>query len=229
MQRIKSTGFDRAASLDVLAVVTVLVAVKQVLLPHSQLYAGPISTLTAMCVATVLLHRQGSAWRDLGFVWPRNWLSTVGLTLLTMGVFIAATQLMGLVADAYFLDVNYGSRFDHVEGNLIAYLTIMALVWTHGSFFEELLFRAFLITNLAQMFGETRAAMMVALIASSAFFGYRHAYYQGLHGALITGAGGFAFGLMYIWFGRTSIMPVILAHGTFNTLGQTFRFLGIED
>lgn len=70
---------------------------------------------------------------------------------------------------------------------------------------------------------------MVALIASSAFFGYRHTYYQGVHGALITGAGGFAFGLMYIWFGRANIMPIILAHGSFNTHGQTFRFLGIED
>ena len=229
MKRMTSAGSDGGAALDVLVVVTVLVAVKQALLPHSQLYAGPISTLTAMGVATALLRRQGSAWRDLGFVWPQSWLSTGGLTLLTMGVFIAATQLMALIADAYFVDVNYGSRFDHVEGNLIAYLTIMILVWTHGSFFEELLFRAFLITKLGVTFGGTRATMVVALIASSAFFGYRHAYYQGLHGALITGAGGFAFGLMYICFGRTNIMPIILAHGAFNTLGQTFRFLGIED
>lgn len=223
------TRFESSAALDVLVVVGVLVAVKQTLLPHSQLYAGPISTLTAMCVATALLHRQGSAWRDLGFVWPQSWLSTCGLTLLTIGVFIAITQLMGHIADAYFVDVDYGSRFDHVEGNLIAYLKIMIIVWTHGSFFEELLFRAFLITKLGQTFGGTRAAMVVALVASSVFFGYRHAYYQGVHGALITGVGGFAFGLMYIRFGRRNIMPIILAHGAFNTLGQTFRFLGIED
>ena len=226
---MNSTGFDRGEALDVLVTVTVLVVVKQALLPHSQLYAGPISTLTVMCVATALLHRRDLTWRDLGFVWPQSWLFTGGLTLMTMGVFIVATQLMGLIADAYFVDVNYGSRFGHVEGNLIAYLTIMVIVWTHGSFFEELLFRAFLITKLGQTFGGSRAAMAVALITSSAFFGYRHAYYQGVHGALITGAGGFAFGLMYIWFGRRNIMPIILAHGAFNTLGQTFRFLGIED
>ncbi|WP_424929477.1 type II CAAX prenyl endopeptidase Rce1 family protein [Amaricoccus tamworthensis] len=178
-KRMNSTGFDRVAALDVLLVVTVLVAVKQTLLPYSQLYAGPISTLTAICVATALFHHQGSAWRDLGFVWPQSWFSAGGLTLQTMSVFIAATQLMGLIADAYFVCVNDGSRFDHVEGNLIAYLTIMLLVWTHGSFFEELLFRAFLITKLGETFGRTRAAMVVALITSSAFFGYRHAYYQG--------------------------------------------------
>lgn len=229
MRRIKSAGFDTGAALDVLAVVPVLVAVKQALLPHSQPYAGPISTLTAMCVAAVLLRRQGWAWRDLGFVWLQNRLSTVELTLLTMGVFIAATQLIALIADAYFVDVNYGSRSDHVESNLIAYLTIMVLVWTHCTFFEELLFRAFLVTKLCQTFNGTRAATAAALIVRSTLFGYRHAYYQGVHGALITGPGGFAFGLMYKWFGCRNIMPIILAHGAFKTLGQTFRFLGVED
>ncbi len=34
---------------------------------------------------------------------------------------------------------------------------------------------------------------------------------------------------MYMCFGRTNIIPIILAHGALNTLGQTFRFLGIED
>lgn len=217
------------AAKDVVVVLTVLIAVKQTLLPFSQVYAGPASTFSAMVVATLLLHHRGTSWHSLGFRKPQSWLSTLGLTLLTMGIFIAMTQVMGFVADAYFENKNYGSRFDHIEGNLIAYVSIMIIVWTHGSFFEELLFRAFLISKLGDAFGGTRAATMLALIASSVFFGYRHAYYQGMHGALITGAGGFAFGLMYIWFGRSNLMPIILAHGVFNTLGQTFRYLGIED
>lgn len=171
---------------------------------------------------------QGASWRNLGFTKPQNLLATIGLTGLTILAFIMATQLMGLFADRFFEDVNYGTRFDHIEGNLVAYLTIMVVVWTHGSFFEELLFRAFIISNLAHGLGDTRFAFATALIASSVFFGYRHAYYQGIHGALITGAGGVAFGLMYLWFARRNVWPIILAHGAFNTLGQTFRFLGIE-
>ncbi|MEM7701695.1 MAG: hypothetical protein AAF251_07125 [Pseudomonadota bacterium] len=54
-------------------------------------------------------------------------------------------------------------------------------------------------------------------------------YYQGWHGALVTGAAGFSFGAFYLWFGRRNIMPLILAHGAFNTLDQTFRYFGIED
>ena len=214
---------------DLVTVVALLVAVKQALLPISQLYAGPASTLSAMLLATFLLYRRGSSWHELGFRYPDKWGTTLGLTLLSMVAFIVCTQLMGLFADRYFEDVASGSRFDHVEGNVRAYVTILVLVWTHGSFFEELLFRAFVISKASTALGGDLRSDLIALLASSAFFGYRHAYYQGIHGALITGAGGFAFGALYLWFGRRNLLPLIFAHGIFNTLGQTFRFLGLED
>lgn len=214
---------------DLIIIVGILVLVKQTLLPITQLYAGPVSTLTAMITATLLLWRRGMSWKALGFSWPKSWFKTIGLTLLTIFVFIIATQTMGVFADHFFEDVNYGTRFDHIEGNLNAYILIMLIVWTHGSFFEELLFRAFMISHISEFMGGKLSSDVIALILSSTFFGYRHAYYQGIHGALITGAGGFAFGALYFWFGRKNIIPLILAHGIFNTLGQTFRFLGIEE
>ena len=125
--------------------------------------------------------------------------------------------------------IGTSDRFSHIQGILTAYLVVMGLVWTHGSFFEELLFRAFIINHTSEAFGGGERADIWALLISSIFFGYRHAYYQGIHGALVTGAAGFAFGLLYLWFGRKNILPLIFAHGIFNTLGQTFRFLGIED
>lgn len=225
----RRSRLDWAALRDLAAVVAVLVIVKQALLPFTQQYAGPVSTLSAMILATVLLKRRGSTWSVLGFRWPESWLKTAGLTVLSMVALILCTQAMSLVADRFFEDVQTGTRFDHIEGNLQAYLIIMVLVWTHGSFFEELLFRAFAITKASRFLGGGWPVDIAALIVSSVFFGYRHAYYQGLHGALVTGAAGFAFGALYLWFGRRHLMPLILAHGVFNTLGQTFRFLGIED
>lgn len=215
--------------LDAALVIAVMVAVKQTLLPYTQLWAGPASTTTAMVLATFLLLRRGAHWGDLGFNWPKSWWRTGALTILTMAFFILCTQVMGLFADRYFEDIGTGTRFSHIEGNLPAYLIIMGVVWTHGSFFEELLFRAFIINRVSVGLGDSWGARILALLVSSVFFGYRHAYYQGIHGALITGAGGFAFGVFYLWFGRQNILPLIFAHGIFNTLGQTFRYLGIED
>jgi len=228
-EKTKHRHLNWASLRDLVAVVAVLVIVKQSLLPFTQLYAGPISTLSAMILATVLLKRRGSSWSALGFRWPKSWLNTAGLTVLSMAAFVVCTQAMALLAERFFEDVGTGTRFDHVEGNLQAYIVIMVLVWTHGSFFEELLFRAFAITKASQFVGGGWRADIAALLVSSVFFGYRHAYYQGIHGALMTGAAGFAFGALYLWFGRKNILPLIFAHGIFNTLGQTLRFLGIED
>ncbi|MEO9600163.1 CPBP family intramembrane glutamic endopeptidase [Parasphingorhabdus sp.] len=221
--------WDRGALFDLLIVMATLVVVKQSLLPFTYLYAGPASTFSAMAVATYLLRRRGFGWKDLGLKWPENWLKTAGLTLLSIFAFIAATQLMELLADQYFEDVGASGRFDHIIGNLTAYLGVMFLVWTHGSFFEELLFRAFVINRASHFLGGGLKADLIAVLFSSIFFGYRHYYYQGMNGALITGAAGFAFGMLYLWFGRKNILPLIFAHGILNSLAQTFRFLAIED
>jgi len=226
---IKIRRLNWTSLIDLTAVVGVMVLVKQSLLPFTQLYAGPVSTLSAMILATMLLRRRGLGWGALGFRWPKSWIKTAGLTILSMAFFIICTQAMGVLADRFFENVNTGTRFDHIEGNLQAYIIIMLLVWTHGSFFEELLFRAFAITKASEFLGGRWPADIAALFLSSIFFGYRHAYYQGIHGAFVTGAGGFAFGLLYLRFGRTNILPLIFAHGIFNTLGQTFRFFGIVD
>lgn len=224
-----SARWDWRALRDLLIVVATLVAVKQSLLPFTYLYAGPASTFSAMAAASYLLWRRGSGWRELGLRWPKSWLRTFGLTLLTMVVFIAATQSMQIVADLLFDDVGTSGRFDHIEGNVVAYIGVMLLVWTHGSFFEELLFRAFIIDRSSRFLGGGLRADLVAVLVSSIFFGYRHYYYQGMHGALITGAAGLAFALLYLWFGRRNILPLIFAHGIFNSLAQTIRFLGIKN
>jgi CAAX amino terminal protease family. len=103
----------------------------------------------------------------------------------------------------------------------------MALVWTHSAFFEEMLFRAFLIGRGSDILGGGRWAGAVMLMTMSVFFGYRHFYYQGLHGALVTGAIGFSIGVMYLWFGRRNLLPLIIAHGLVNSISQTQRFLGV--
>ena len=105
---------------DLLLVLAVLVIVKQSLLPITQLYAGPASTLSAMIAATVLLRRRGRRWSDLGFRWPENWLQTLGLTLLAMAFFLVCTQLMALVADRFFEDIGTSDRFSCPAPNLCA-------------------------------------------------------------------------------------------------------------
>ena len=214
-----------AAALDLLIVIAVLVIVKQSVLPYSIVYAGPVSTLSAMVVATFLLYRRGFFWADLGLRWPDSWWRTLGLTALVFISLLAAVVTFNAIADQFFEDIGTSGRFDFVQGNLGAYLIIMALVWTHGSFFEELLFRAFFITKAGEAMGGTRAASFMAVLIGAVFFGYRHYYYQGMHGAIVTGGIGLVFGLIYLKIGKRNIMPLVLAHGITNSIAQTERFL----
>lgn len=222
---IKQVNGQLAALIDLLLVVAVLVIVKQSVLPYSVVYAGPVSTFSAMAVATLLLHRRGFTWADLGLKWPESWLRTLGLTLLIFIAFIATVAAFQALADLFFEDIGTSGRFDFVSGNLGAYLIIMALVWTHGSFFEELLFRAFIITKSESALGGTRIASLAAVLLAAIFFGYRHYYYQGMHGAIVTGGIGLLFGLIYLKIGRRNILPLVLVHGVANSIAQTQRFL----
>lgn len=219
---------DIGALFDLAVVIAILVTVKQAMLPISQLYAGPASTLSAMVAGTLLLRLRGLRWKDLGFGWPDSWLKTGLLTVLTLAVMIGTMGAVGWVVDLFIEDIGTSGRFDHIEGDLIAYLMIMGLVWTHAAFFEELLFRAFVINRASSFLGGDFRAALIAAVFSAVFFGYRHFYYQGWNGALTIGVLGFAMALLYLWFGRRSILPLILAHGIIDTLGMTYRFLGIE-
>jgi hypothetical protein len=221
-----TTTNSRIAGLfDLLIVVAVLVTVKQSVLPYSVVYAGPASTFSAMAVATFLLYRRGLSWADLGLKWPRSWLRTIGLAVLIFVAFIATVVVFQTIADQFFEDIGTSGRFDFIKGNLGAYLLIMALVWTHGSFFEELLFRAFIITKSGEALGGTKAASLLAVVIAAIFFGYRHYYYQGMHGAIVTGGIGLVFGLIYLKIGRQNILPLVLVHGIANSIAQTQRFL----
>ena len=217
---------NRGVSLaDLAIVVAVLVAVKQTVMVYSLTFGGPASTLCAMVVATYLLHRRGLGWSDLGFRMPTNWWHTLGISVAIFLLFIATVAASTALADMWFEDVGASGRFDFVRGNLAGYLLVMALVWTHGSFFEELLFRAFIITKLGDGLGGGKTASILAAVIAAIFFGYRHAYYQGLHGALITGCVGLLFGLIYLKLRHTTILPLILVHGAANSIAQTSRFL----
>ena len=220
---------DWSVLIDALIIVTVLVAVKQTFLLITIKYAGPISTFTAMAVATWRLRAQGMGWGDLGFRRPESWRKT----LLWSGAAFALIAISGGAGSAFaelFYDKAYvADRFGDIEGDVPMYLVWMALVWTHGAFFEEMLFRAFLINRLGVFLGGGTWATVLSVVIAAVFFGYRHAYYQGPNGFIVTGIIGLALGFFYVWIGRNNLMPQILAHGYANSIGFTMRFLGLKE
>jgi membrane protease YdiL (CAAX protease family) len=100
----------------------------------------------------------------------------------------------------------------------------LGLSWTMAAFMEELVFRGWLLSRIAEMGGFSRGAWLGGAVVSSALFGVVHLY-QGVSGVLATALTGAVFSTLYLLSER-NLWGCILAHGTLDTAGFVLIYLG---
>ena len=154
----------------------------------------------------------------------RSYRGRRGVTLAilqSLGVFLAA--IMAFVAGAIVMDWIIGtphtadlSGYDSLRGNLPLVALTLLSVYVTASFGEEFIYRGFLMTRVAELFGGGKAAWGVALVVSSVVFGFVH-FQWGPTGIVQTGFMGFALGLSYLLL-RRNLWVTILAHGYLDTM-----------
>lgn len=177
----------------------------------------PIShTPYLFLLAWFLLIVRGKRWADVGLRWPKHALSAVLLgaaagVALTLHELILLEPLVrswtGMSPDL--------STFKDVVGNLELTLFYIALSWVLAAFGEEMVWRGYAMTRVAEWFGGTAGAWALSLVLVNLSFGIAHDY-QDASGMIVTAVGGFAFGLLYLISGRNLVVPIV-AHGTSNT------------
>jgi hypothetical protein len=145
-----------------------------------------IGIIVAAVVIAVGVWLQGTDLRGLGFFAPENW----GLTILLGVIFgaviqLASTMLIEPLSDRWTNSITDHSAFENLRGNLKNLLIWLVTVWVLVAFLEEILFRGFLMSELANITGKGMLAVVVNLILSSVIFGLAH-WYQGKSGALST-------------------------------------------
>lgn len=211
---------------DVVITLMFMAVVNLIVYQITWVYAGPITALLTIILVTKLIHRQGISWEDLGLRRPAKYWITLARALVTFlgtGVVLYfAYQVVGLFFEKQETTV---SRFGNMEGNLRLYLWWVLVGWVVGGFFEEMLFRGFLLSRIEAMIGRGRLSTLIAILFQAAVFGMIHFYYQGAYGALTLSAAASFIGLCYVLFGR-NLWPLILSHGLLNTLGFLGDFLG---
>lgn len=215
-----------AARNDVLAAMLFIVSVNVVIYQVTWVYAGPITAFLAILFMTLLNRRRKVTWRDLGLRRPRR----IWVTLLQAAVTFAGSGLVvfaaGQVSGQFFEQLDtLDTRFGDMEGNLPLYLWWVSIGWVVGGFFEEMMFRGFLLTRIEKIVGARWPATAVAILSQAAFFAVLHYYYQGAYGALQMFGLATFLGVCYILFGR-NLWPLILSHGTMNSLGFLGNYLG---
>ena len=201
--------------------------------------AGALSIVLSLVLATGLLRRRGSGWRDLGLRHPGRigaaaaW--TLGLFAIDM---LALMPLMSMLSSALALPAQNLGVFDRVRGDLASYLVLLIPAgWGTAAFGEELLFRGFIMQRLADALGGGRAASsasgsaavvaaaVFAALGQAALFAMAHAY-LGPSGMLNAGALGLAASVVYRFNGG-NLWPLVIAHGLVDSVGITAIYLGL--
>jgi membrane protease YdiL (CAAX protease family) len=168
-----------------------------------------IGKMLLVGVAWGLIRLRGETLAEIGLKRPANWMRT----------FMIAVGLAAIVFIAMYLSEKAGfrrdlSKFKDVQGNLE--LTVLGVFYAliGAGFYEEFMFRGFLMQGLAMLFGAGRGAWIVACVVQGALFGAAHAYQNPL-GMAITGTLGVLMGLLVLALGR-NLWPVIIGHGLFD-------------
>ncbi len=208
-------------------VVVVPSVIEQVLVQHGLSITG-----TSRVVATglvfvlwagftgVLLLLNREPFSNVGLRSPHNPLKTAIYGLLTAAaIFAVVVTLENL---GYGRD-RLGDMAEELKGNFGLLLERMAISILVVGFVEEFVFRGFIMSRLANIFGGSRLAWALALMGQAALFGLSHGYQQ-LYGVALTGAIGLFLGGVYLIAGR-NLWIVIIGHGFYNAAHAAY--LGI--
>lgn len=187
-----------------------------------------LSMLLTLVVIYLVGYFKGTGFAEIGLNRPESWIKTIWLGF----VYAIVIFLLFRITLEPLLENVTGterdlSRFDFLKGNLPALLQTLLLLWITAGFIEEVLFRGFLVTNIASMLSYKRAGWILGVVVSSAIFALAHGY-QGLSGILLTGSAGAFFVLIFL-LNRKNLWVAIFAHGFTDSSGAIMVYLDVYD
>lgn len=184
------------------------------------------TTIPLLLFAWLSLRLRGKRWRDVG--WQRP--STLGKTAL-----IALSVASVMQAVSFFVVIPMTSKItgdeinlsllDQLRGNVGLLLIGLIIIWTLAAFGEELVYRGYLFNRIMDLLGNRAVGLVLALLLSSAVFGFIHSY-QGVVGMVDTFINGLVIGVLYVASGRKLWLP-ILYHGIYDTIALVLAFAGM--
>jgi membrane protease YdiL (CAAX protease family) len=201
----------------------IVVAVEVALATAAVLLDLVVPTLALLLFMAVSLGVRREGLRTLGLrrpARPRRLVASMALfattwTLVQLAVVMPiANHLAGQRQDL--------SQFEDLEGNIGMLIGLLVLSWTLAAVGEELAYRGYLQTRVADLMGATRTGLVLAVGMSSLLFGLAHAE-QGAVGVLLTTVDAVAFSV--VRYRYETLWAAVLAHGFNNTIGFIAFFL----
>jgi uncharacterized protein len=214
MNNLPKTNILRL-TIEIAVFVAVVVADAYGLVPITQ-------TIFLLPLIWIMLRLRGERWSEIGFKLPDSfwWFIVVGVLAGVLMELFAVYVTTPLISSFFGVEPDY-SELKDIRGNLILLFIFLGLSWTLAAFGEEICFRGFLMKRLAQVFGESRVAWIIALLLSSVLFGWGHTE-QGVSGWIQEGLSGLILGILFLCAKRNLVVP----HGVSNTLAFILIYFG---
>jgi membrane protease YdiL (CAAX protease family) len=186
-----------------------------------------VGLAVSLLVFWMAAKRRGVGWREFGVFRPKNWLLTIGQSLIIAFVVLGVVVLLinPAVKAIPGLAQQDLSSFTFLEGNLPNLIIQLVVVWVTAAFLEELLFRGYLMNRLVDLLGNpTRVAWLLAVVGQAIIFGLVHSQ-QGPGGILKVGMIGLVFGFAFLATKR-NLWALVIAHGLIDSLDMITHYMG---
>lgn len=169
--------------------------------------AAIVQEISCLLLVRYILARRNLRFKDLGLRWSLG--GVVAGLLIAAVSYVSYSLGYSLVHSLHVWIFGVGTASD-ARINLFSNPSAMALPFAFlNPFFEELIVRAYLMSELAELTGSRLLAVAVSVLIQSSY----HLYY-GWQGAI---ALSFQFLVFAIYYARTrKAAPIIIAHGFFD-------------
>lgn len=183
---------------------------------------GLFAPLSAILVL-LWVWRSNTPWREIGYVRPRSWTST-----LVVGIVLGAAfkLMMKAIVMPLFGAPPINQAFQYLVGNRAALPAAIYTMIVVAGFGEETVFRGFMFERLGKLFGSRAWAKILIVLLTSLLFGLVHYPLQGLAGVQQATIFGLAFGTIMIVTGR--IFMLMVAHAAFDLTALAIIYWNIE-
>ena len=167
--------------------------------------------------------RSHTPWREIGYVRPRSWISSLAVGIVfgcAFKLFMKAIVMPLLGAPAI------NPAYHYLAGNRAALPGVVFMMIVGAGFAEETLFRGYLFERLGKLFGTGAGAKVSIVLLTSALFALGHYSNLGLPGveqAMITGL---VFGTIFAITGR--IWMLMCAHAAFDLAAVAIIYWNFE-
>ncbi len=196
-------------------------------IPYGTEIRGAFSVVAGAATAVVLVISRGGSLADLGFRRPTR-LALVPFQATAILLAFLLGQSLGPLLVSLFVELPAPdfSRYDSIQGNLLAAIGMALILPLTASIPEEIIYRGFLMGRLTSLFGDDRRGAILTVMVQALIFGAIH-FQWGLGGMIFTAIMGVVWGTAFLLCGR-NLWIVIIAHSLGHLLFVTQLYLGIS-